>query len=117
MNLWRFMERKAKDSELAEEIASHLAHDEDLRTACGMPADEAHRQARVKFGSQNAVRAEERRYRYLLWVETAQRDLIFELRSLKKTLAVRGKSGYVSWEKSAVLIDVFVALRHGDGNA
>src|ERR1035437_1200765 len=85
MNLWLFMKRKAKDAELVEEIASHLAHDEDLQTACGMPADEAHRQARVKFGSQNAVRAEEWRYRSIPWVEAAQRDLMFALRSLRKT--------------------------------
>ena len=86
MNLWRFINRKAKDAELVEEIASHLAHDEDLRTACGMAADEAHRQARVKFGSQNAVRAEEWRNRSLPWVEAAQRDLMFALRSFRKTL-------------------------------
>ncbi len=56
MNLRRFLGRKAKDSELAEEIQSHLAHDEDLRTARGVDAEEARRQARVKFGGQNTVR-------------------------------------------------------------
>jgi hypothetical protein len=69
MNWQRFVGRKSKDAELAEEIESHLAHDEDLRTARGVDADEARRQARVKFGSQNAVRAEEWRYRSLPWVD------------------------------------------------
>jgi putative ABC transport system permease protein len=86
MNLRRFMERKAKDSDLAEEIASHLSHDEDLRAARGVAADEARRQARVKFGSQNAVRAEEWSYRSLPWVEAVRRDLMFALRSHRKNL-------------------------------
>ena len=85
MNLRRFTERKAKDSELAEEIQSHLAHDEDLRTARGVDAEEARRQARVKFGPQNTVREQEWRYRSLPWLEAVWRDLKFVARSLAKT--------------------------------
>src|SRR6185437_3199589 len=85
MNWRRFVGRKAKDSELAEEIQSHLAHDVDLRTARGVDADEARRQARVKFGAQNTIREEEWRYRSLPWVEAVWRDLKFVVRSLKKT--------------------------------
>ena len=65
MNLRRFIGRKAKDSDFADEIDSHLAHDEDLRAARGVSAEEAHRQARVKFGAQNSVRDEEWRRRSL----------------------------------------------------
>ena len=79
------MGRKTKDSELAEEIQSHLAHDEDLRTARGVDAEEARRQARVKFGGQNTVRDTEWRYRSLPWVESLWRDLKFVARSLAKT--------------------------------
>jgi hypothetical protein len=85
MNLRRFVGRKAKDAELAEEIQSHLAHDEDLRTARGVDAEEARRQARVKFGPQNTVREQEWRYRSLPWVEAVGRDLKFVARSLAKT--------------------------------
>jgi putative ABC transport system permease protein len=85
MNLRRFVGRKAKDAELAEEIQSHLAHDEDLRTARGVDAEEARRQARVKFGGQNTVRDTEWRYRSLPWVESLWRDLKFVARSLAKT--------------------------------
>jgi hypothetical protein len=85
MNVRRFVGRKDKDSELAEEIQSHLAHEEDLRTARGVDAEEARRQARVKFGAQNTVRAEEWRYRSLPWVEAVWRDLKFVVRSLLKT--------------------------------
>jgi predicted permease len=85
MNLRRFVGRKAKDAELAEEIQSHLAHDEDLRTARGVDAVEARRQARVKFGAQNSVRDQEWRYRSLPWLEAVWRDLKFVARSLAKT--------------------------------
>src|ERR1700733_14947350 len=84
MNLRRFTERKAKDGELAEEIQSHLAHDEDLRRARGVDADEARRQARVKLGGQNTVREGEWRYRSLPWVENLWRDVKFAGRSLAK---------------------------------
>ncbi|MFL6427576.1 MAG: ADOP family duplicated permease [Acidobacteriaceae bacterium] len=85
MSLRRFFGRKAKDSELAEEIESHLGHDEDLRTARGADAEEARRQARVKFGGQNSVREAEWRYRSLPWVDSLWRDLKFVVRSLSKT--------------------------------
>ncbi|HEY3987834.1 MAG TPA: ABC transporter permease [Acidobacteriaceae bacterium] len=85
MNVRRFLGRKAKDAELAEEIQSHLAHEEDLRAARGVNTEEARRQARVKFGGQNTVRAEEWRYRSLPWVENLWRDLKFVARSLAKT--------------------------------
>jgi putative ABC transport system permease protein len=85
MNLRRFVARKAKDAELAEEIQSHLAHDEDLRAARGVDGEEARRQARVKFGPQNTVREQEWRYRSLPWVEAVWRDLKFVARSLAKT--------------------------------
>ena len=85
MNWRRFTERTGRDAELAEEIQSHLAHDEDLRTARGVDAEEARRQARVKFGAQNTVREQEWRYRSLPWVEAVWRDLKFVTRSFAKT--------------------------------
>src|ERR1700758_802740 len=85
MSLRGFLGRNAKDGELAEEIQSHLAHDEDLRKARGVDAEEARRQARVKFGGQNTVREGEWRYRSLPWVESLWRDLKFVVRSLAKT--------------------------------
>lgn len=85
MNLRRFTGRKSKDADFAEEIDSHLAHDEDLRTARGVNVDEAHRQARVKFGAQNSVRDEEWRRRSLPWLGAIGRDLKFVVRSLRKT--------------------------------
>src|ERR1700744_5071421 len=87
MNLRRFMGRKAKDADFADEIDSHIAHDEDLRKARGINPNEAHRQARVKFGPQNRVREEEWRRRSLPWIDAIWRDLKFVARSLRKTPA------------------------------
>jgi putative ABC transport system permease protein len=85
MNMRRFTERRAKDNDLAEEIASHLAHAEDSGAARGLPPEEARRQARLKFGSPDGVRERVWRYRSLPWIEDVLRDLRFVLRSLRKT--------------------------------
>ena len=49
------MGRKTKDEELAEEIQSPLAHDEDMRKARGGDAHAARRQARVKIGGRRCA--------------------------------------------------------------
>lgn len=85
MNLRRFIGRKTKAADFTDEIESHLAHDEDLRTARGVETGEAHRQARVKFGPQNTLREDEWRYRSLPWLEALGRDFKFVVRSLRKT--------------------------------
>jgi len=62
--------RKSKDAELAEEIQSHLAHDEDLRRGrAGWDAEEARRAgAGLKLGGQkHGARKGEWRYRSLPW--------------------------------------------------
>lgn len=56
MNLRRFMHRSRKDEDLAEEIASHLAHEQDAKIARGLPEQEARRQARLKFGNPRTTR-------------------------------------------------------------
>ncbi len=81
----RFRDRKRKDEELAEEIDSHLAHEQDAISARGLSSEEAHRQARVKFGNPYSTRERVWRYRSLTWVEDARRDLGFAIRSLGKT--------------------------------
>ncbi|MBV8115443.1 MAG: ABC transporter permease [Silvibacterium sp.] len=85
MNLRRFTDRGRKDEDLAEEIASHLAHEEDDNAARGLTPEEARRQARVSFGNPRVVRERVWRYRSLPWIEDAWRDLRFALRGLRKT--------------------------------
>jgi len=84
MSLRRFVQREKKDADLAEEIESHLAHEQDANIARGLSLEEARRQARLKFGNPQATRERVGRYRSLPWIEDAWRDLRFALRSLAK---------------------------------
>jgi putative ABC transport system permease protein len=85
MNSRRFMERGKRDAELAEEIESHLAHEEDANGALGFSSEEARRRARLKFGNPRVTRERVWRYRSLPWIEDVWRDLRFAMRSLGKT--------------------------------
>jgi predicted permease len=81
------MQRRKKDEELAEEIESHLAHEEDANAERGLSAEEARRRARVRFGNPRATRERVWMDGSFPWVETPWRDVRFALRSLKKTPA------------------------------
>ena len=72
------------DRDLAEEIESHLQlHiDDNLRT--GMSPAEARRQALLKFGGVESAKEAYREGRGLPWIETAQQDLRFAVRTLRK---------------------------------
>ncbi len=85
MSSRRFMDREKRDAELAEEIEAHLAHEQDANAAKGLPAEEASRQARLKFGNPRVARERVWRYRSLPWIEDLWRDLRFAVRSLAKT--------------------------------
>ena len=51
MSLQRFTDRAQKDQDFSEEIESHLAHEQDANQARGLAADEARRQAHLRFGN------------------------------------------------------------------
>jgi putative ABC transport system permease protein len=85
MNLRRFSHRTRKDRDLAEEIESHLAHEEDANLARGLSPEEARRQARLRFGNPCTVREREWRYRSFPWISDLKRDFSFAVRALAKT--------------------------------
>src|ERR1700751_176270 len=85
MSLHRFTQRTQKDKDLADEIESHLAHEQDTNAARGLSEEEARRQARLRFGNPRVTRERVWRYRSLPWIEDGWRDLRFALRSLAKT--------------------------------
>jgi putative ABC transport system permease protein len=87
MTLRRFMHRSRKDEDLAEEIESHLAHEQDMYAERGLPPQEARRQARLRFGNPQATRERVWRYRSIAFIEDVWRDLRFALRSLVRTPA------------------------------
>ena len=85
MSVRRFTGRIQRDQDFAEEIESHLAHEEDANRSRGLSPENAHRQARVRFGNPRTVREREWRYRSFPWLEDLWRDFRFALRALGKT--------------------------------
>src|SRR5271168_2900822 len=85
MRLRRFTDRTRKDEDLAEEIESHLAHEQDANAARGLSQGESRRQANLRFGNPRSTRERVWRYRSIPWIEDLWRDLTFALRSLSKT--------------------------------
>ena len=85
MSVRRYTDRTRKDQDLADEIDSHLAHQQDDNAARGLPPEEARRQARLRFGNPRSVRERVWTYRSIPWLEDTLRDLRFALRSLRKT--------------------------------
>jgi predicted permease len=85
MTIRRFMHRIRKDEDLAEEIESHMAHEQDANAARGLPSQEARRQARLRFGNPRVTRERVWRYRSFPMVEDGWRDLRFAVRSLGRT--------------------------------
>ncbi|HEY6448394.1 MAG TPA: ABC transporter permease [Acidobacteriaceae bacterium] len=85
MTIRRFTDRARKDEDLAQEIESHLAHEQDAQAARGLPPDEAQRRARLRFGNPRTTRERVWRDRSFPWLEDAVRDLRFALRSLART--------------------------------
>jgi hypothetical protein len=74
MILRRFMHRTKKDEGRAEEIDSHLAHEQDAHAARGLSHQEARRQAHLRFGNPRGTRERVWRYRSFPWVEEGWRD-------------------------------------------
>ena len=75
MAFQRFLDRKNKDRDLAEEIQSHLAHEVDANLIHGLSEAEAKRLARLKFGNPLVLRERVWSYRSLPLIENIWRDL------------------------------------------
>ena len=75
MNLKRFFKRSDEDSELSEELESHLAHEIDDNLARGMSPEEARRLAYVKLGNPQRIRDKVWETNRIGWLEDIGRDL------------------------------------------
>jgi putative ABC transport system permease protein len=87
MTMRRSIERARKDEDFAEEIESHLAHEQDAQAARGVAPEEARRRARLRFGNPRTLRERVWRHSSLPWLDDGARDLRFALRSLARTPA------------------------------
>ncbi len=85
--LLNFTARHHGDERLREEMESHLAAQAEENIRAGMAPAEAHRRARLKFGSVEAVRADCHAETGLPFVEDLLLDVRYALRLLRKSPA------------------------------
>ncbi len=84
MNLKRLFTRSREDSELSEELESHLAHEVDDNLARGLNPEEARRLAYVQLGNPYRIRDRVWETNRIAWLEDTGRDLRYAARTLKK---------------------------------
>jgi macrolide transport system ATP-binding/permease protein len=84
MNLKRWFKRSQEDSELSEELASHIAHEIDDNLARGLSPEEARRRAYVKLGNPLRIRDQVWETNRIAWLEDTWRDLRYAARTLAK---------------------------------
>ena len=84
---------RTADSDLAEELESHiqLLTDENIRR--GMARDEASRQARIKFGNVESLKERYRDQRGLPFLDTTWQDFRYSIRVLRKNLGFTTVAG------------------------
>ncbi len=79
------MTRDAREKDLAEEVASHLSMSERDYMARGENAGEARLSAQRDFGNSASVKEEVRSVWSWVWLDTLFRDVIYALRTLRKS--------------------------------
>ena len=113
------------DRDLDAEMAAHLdlATEENLRQ--GMPAEEARRQALIRFGGPQQAKEQHREARGLPFLETLLQDLRFSLRMLRKapgfsilailclTLGIGANAAVFSWMEG-LLFRPYPLVAHQD---
>src|SRR5260221_12468996 len=82
-----FPARRRRGERLREEIESHLAIQTEENIRAGMTPEEAHRQARVKFGSVEGVRADYHAEAGLPFLDSLLLDVRYALSVLRKSPA------------------------------
>jgi putative ABC transport system permease protein len=84
MSWLRFFRRKRADAELQREINAYLDEEAAENMARGMSAEEARRQARIKFGNPRSVRETVWQQNTLSILDKLGRDLKYAARTLAR---------------------------------
>jgi predicted permease len=82
LRIQSFARKKPLDSDLDEEMASHLQFAIEENVSKGMSPQEAERQARISFGGPQQSKETHRESRGLPWLDTLLRDVRYTLRTL-----------------------------------
>ena len=85
--LWATLRARRLDHDLDDEIAAHLAMQEDEFRAAGMTPQQARAAARREFGGVTQTVEHYRDRRGVPWLDTAGRDLRYALRGLRRNQA------------------------------
>jgi len=78
-------QRQAAETDLDDELRSHLEHEVDKRVRAGAPSDAAIRDARAAFGGVERIKEETRESRGLNFIENLAQDIRYGLRMMVKT--------------------------------
>jgi len=80
-----FVTNRGNDERLQEEIEQHIALQTEDNIQAGIPATEARRQARLKFGGIETVREHYLAEQSLPFLEMLLQDTLFALRTMRKS--------------------------------
>jgi predicted permease len=83
MSWRRFWQRKRRDEDLARELESYLAHEEDEKVGAGLSGEEARSAALRKLGNVTSIREEVYRMNTLRVIDTLWQDVRYGLRQLR----------------------------------
>src|SRR5438552_8743233 len=84
----RFFHRSQTESEMEEELRSHIEHSAADLERCGLDRVEAERRARIEFGSTERFKEECREALGGNLIDTLIQDVRFSLRTLRKSPAI-----------------------------
>ena len=80
-----WMRHHRADSDLGDELKTHLAMQEEDYAGLGIPPSEARRRARLRLGSTPAIVENVRDLEFITLLENAYHDFLFGLRALRKS--------------------------------
>src|SRR5919198_546386 len=86
----RLLSRRRIHADLSEEIHSHLGQRIDELVSCGVPPEDAVRQARREFGNVTLIEEQAREVWTWRWIEDLFSDVHFALRQLRTAPAFAG---------------------------
>ncbi len=75
---------RREERELDEELAFHIDRETEENVRRGMPPEEAHRAALVRFGGVAKTKDETREASHAVWLDTTLQDVRYGLRSLRR---------------------------------